>query len=106
VRIVELVAAILFAVAGIRSVWSWVRRPIEGSDVVDHLLYALFVVGRSGLWFAIGGLFLIYASIPTRGRAAIDDFQAYRWYIVVPLALAGLQLLAGFALGRRSSDRA
>jgi hypothetical protein len=104
VKIIELVVAIPFLLGGIRSVWLWVRRPIEGSNVVDHLLYALFVVGRSGLWFAIAGLFLIYASIPTRGRAAVDDFQAYRWYIVVPLGLAGLQLLAGFALGRRPSD--
>ena len=104
-RIPELVLAGLLALGGIRSVWRWVRRPIEGTDVVDHLLYAAFVVGRSGLWFAIAGLFLIYATMSTRGRAAIDDLQAYRWYVIVPIGLACLQLLAGLALGRRSPHR-
>ena len=77
-------------------------RPFEGTDVVDHLLYALYLTGRIGLWFAFAGLFLIYASIEVQGRAALDDLEEFRWYLLVPLVLAAMQLLGGWFLGRRS----
>lgn len=101
-RVVELVLAGLFLLLGVRSAWKWTRRPFEGTDVTDHALYALYVTGRAGLWFALAGYFLIAASIAVRGRAAMDELGRYRWYFVVPLALAGLQLIAGWFLGRRS----
>jgi len=101
VRALELAAAGLFALGGLRSLWVWTRRPFEGTDLRDHLLYALYLTGRVGLWFAIAGSFLIWSSIRTRGRAAIDEAAAYRWYLLVPLGLAGLQLVAGWFLGRR-----
>ncbi|HSJ51109.1 MAG TPA: hypothetical protein VLA90_07480 [Actinomycetota bacterium] len=93
------------ALGGLRSMWTWSRRRIEGTDVVDHLLYAMFLTGRIGLWFSIAGLFLLYASVDGQGRAALDELQPYRWYLVVPLALAGMQLLAGWFLGRRGTAR-
>ena len=99
---VELVVAGLLALGGLRSVWVWLRRPFEGTDAADHALYALYLTGRIGLWFAFAGFFLIYASIQTRGRAAFDDVAEFRWYLVVPLGLAALQLLAGWFLGRRT----
>jgi hypothetical protein len=67
VRIVELVVAGLFALGGLRAIWYWSRRPFEGTDVVDHLLYSLYLTGRIGLWFAFAGFFLIYASIQVQG---------------------------------------
>lgn len=100
-RIVELAMAGLFVLLGVRSAWTWTRRPIESSDVTDHVLYALFVTGRAGLWFALAGYFLIAASVVVRGRAAMDELGRYRWYLVVPLVLAGMQLVAGYFLGRR-----
>ena len=75
-RIFELVVAGLFVLGGLRAIWYWSRRPFEGTDVVDHLLYALYLTGRIGLWFAFAGFFLIYASI--RSRAA------RRWTISRP----------------------
>jgi len=45
---------------------------------------------------------LIYASIDVQGRAALDDLQAFRWYLLVPLVLGVMQLLGGWFLGRRS----
>lgn len=104
-RVPETVSAAILALGGVRSAWVWVRRSFEGTDIVDHLLFACFVVGRSGLWFAVAGMFLIYATLPTAGRAALDDLDAYRWYLLVPLVLACLQFVAGFALGRRSPER-
>ena len=104
-RVVELIVAGLFILAGVRSLWAWSRRRFEGVDVVDHLLYALYLTGRIGLWFAIAGFFLISASIDAQGQPALDELAQYRWYIMVPLLLAAVQLVAGYVLGRRSPDR-
>ncbi len=97
----ELAVALVFVGGGLRSLWVWSRRPFQGTDVVDHVLYALYLTGRIGLWFAFAGFFLIYASIDVQGRAALDELDQYRWYLIVPLALAVLQLGAGWFLGRR-----
>lgn len=102
-RIVELLAAALFVAGGARSLWRWGRRGFEGTKAADHLLYALWLTGRAGVWFAVAGIFLISAAIGTRGRAFSDDFARFRWYVLVPIGLAAMQLLAGLALGRRSS---
>lgn len=101
-RGVDLAIAALFALAGVRSIWVWSRRPFDGRDLLDHLLYALYLTGRVGMWFAFSGFFLIYASIEVRGRAAFDELAAYRWYLLVPLWLAIVQLVTGWLLGRRS----
>ena len=100
-RSVEWALAGLLALGGVRSLWVWARRPFEGSDGVDHALYALYVTGRVGLWFAFAGFFAISASIQTQGRAFVDDFAEHRWYLAVPLALAAMQFAAGYFLGRR-----
>jgi hypothetical protein len=101
VNVVELGLAAVFLLAALRSLWVWSRRPFEGTDVVDHVLYALYLTGRIGLWFSFAGFFLIYASVDTQGRPAIDELEPYRWYLMVPVALAALQLGAGWFLGRR-----
>jgi hypothetical protein len=99
----ELVIAALFAAAGARSLWIWSRRRFEGADVVDHLLYALHLTGRIGLWFAFAGFFVLAALTSIDGRPT-SELDRFRWYLLVPLVLAAMQLLAGFALGRRGQD--
>jgi hypothetical protein len=105
VRALELAVAALFVLGGLRSLWIWARRPFEGTDVADHVLYALYLTARVGLWFAFAGFFLIYASVDARGVPALDELEPYRWYLVVPLGLAALQLLAGWFLGHREPGR-
>jgi hypothetical protein len=105
VKVVELAIAALLTLAGLRSLWAWTRRPFEGIDVVDHLLYASYLTGRVGLWFSLAGFFLLYASVDTRGQPALDELKPYRWYLIVPMALAALQLVAGWYLGRREPRR-
>jgi hypothetical protein len=100
VRIVELTVAAVFALLGVRSLAHWLRRPMESEHRRDHVLYALFVLSRAGLWFALSGLFLLYATVETRGRAFVDEVAGYRWYFVVLLVPAALQLVSGFLLGR------
>ncbi len=100
-RVFEVVIAGVLGIAGLRSLWTWSRRGLEGSDVVDHVLYAMFVTGRAGLWFSLAGFFLISASVDARGRAALDELEPFRWFLIVPLVLASVQLVAGWLLGRR-----
>lgn len=101
-KIVELSIGIALAAGGARAIWVWSRRSFGGVDLVDHVLYALHLTGRIGLWFAFAGFFLIYASLDVRGRAALDELEAYRWYLLVPLVLAAMQLVGGWFLGRRT----
>jgi hypothetical protein len=101
VKVLELGLAGLFALGGVRSFWKWGRRPFEGTDAADHALYALFVTGRVGLWLAMAGLFLLFASVEAHGRPALDELEPYRWYLLVPLLLAAMQAIGGWFLGRR-----
>jgi hypothetical protein len=97
----ELAMVTIFTALGLRSAWYWIRRPFDSREVSDHVLYAMYVTGRVGLWFSIAGAFAIFASIDTQGRAFTDDANEFRWYILVPGLLAFLQLLAAVLLGRR-----
>jgi hypothetical protein len=112
-RGVELTVAIVLAALGVRSLVHWARRPFGSRDPRDHLLYALYVVGRAGLWFAFAGMFLVFASAGTTdpvtgeqlhapGQAYVDAVNEYRWYVLVPATLAAVQLVAGYVLGRRA----
>jgi len=99
---VELALAGVLAALGLRSLWYWGRRPFEGTDPVDHLLYALYLTGRVGMWFAFAGLFALTALVDAPGgRPFLDEFSAVRWYLMVPVGLAALQFVTGHALGRR-----
>lgn len=103
---IEVVLAVLFALLGIRSLVHWVRRPFESRDPRDHALFALFVTGRVGLWLALSAVFVLYASTDTQGRAFVDDVRRYDWFVLVFMALAAMQLIGGYFLGRRSPEGA
>ena len=100
----EIAMLAMFGGLGVRSLVHWARRPFDSRDLRDHLLFAIFVTGRVGLWFAIAGLFLLYALTGTQGRAFVDDVRRYDWFVMVFMALAALQFLGGYFLGRRSVD--
>ncbi len=99
-NVAELVVAAVFGLLGIRSLVYWLRRPLESDVRRDHVLYALFVASRAGLWFALMGLFLLFASVETQGRAFADDAARFNWYYVVLAVPAALQFISGFLLGR------
>ena len=102
-KVVEIALTAIFGALGIRSLVHWTRRPFESRDARDHLLFAMFVTGRVGLWLALSGLFILYASTDTQGRAFTDDVQMYDWFVLVFVGLAALQLIGGYFLGRRSA---
>jgi hypothetical protein len=102
VIVVEIVAAVVFAALGVRSLVYWVRTPYESTKASDLALYALFVTGRVGMWLVLATTFTLYALTETRGRAFIDDVNEYRWLYVVFLALGALQFATAYFLGRRA----
>jgi hypothetical protein len=97
----ELTMVVVFAALGIRSSWYWMHRPFDSDEVGDHVLYAMYVTGRAGLWLSVAGAFAIFLSLDTQGRAFADDANDFRWYVLVPAFLAALQLVGGVLLGRR-----
>jgi hypothetical protein len=97
VSVLEIGLAVLCSLGGVRSLWVWSRRPFESRDPVDHLLYAAFVTARVGLWFSVAGWFVLYGYLTETG----GSLARFRWYLAVPLVLGGVQLLAGYFLGRR-----
>jgi len=99
-NVLELVVAAVFGLLGVRSIVHWLRRPMESDARRDHLLYALFVASRAGLWFALMGLFLLFASVDTQRRAFTDDAARFNWYYLVLAVPAALQFVSGFLLGR------
>jgi hypothetical protein len=103
VTVFELVLAAVLAIGGVRSLWVWSRRRFDGADVVDHLLYAAHLTGRIGLWFAFAGFFVLSAMTTIEGKPT-SDLERLRWYVLVPIVLATMQLLAGYALGRRAGE--
>lgn len=102
-NVAEVVLAAVFGLLGVRSLVHWLRRPMDSDARRDHLLYALFVASRVGLWFALMGLFLLFASVETQGRAFIDDVSSFNWYYLVLAIPAATQFVSGFLLGRPPS---
>jgi hypothetical protein len=99
VSTLEAGAAVVLALGGARSIWVWARRPLDSTQAADHVLYTLFRVGRIGLWWALSGVFAIYATQP---GLTTDQFVArYGWFVAVVLVLPTIQLVASFFLSRR-----
>jgi hypothetical protein len=103
-NLVELTVAAVFALAGIRSIAHWLRQPLHLVGRGELVVFALFVVARAGLWFGLSGLFLLFASFDTEGRAFMDDAAAFRWYFVVFLVLIALHFATSVLLGRVRRD--
>ncbi len=89
--------AAIFLLAAIRSLMTWARTDFEAASPGEHVLYALHVTARVGLWFA-------FASIAA-GFAFLDEPQRFRWFGLVPLFLAGVQLITGMVLAQGPSVR-
>lgn len=91
----ELIIGGILASLGIRSLVRWMRTEFESESFRDQMLFLLHSGSRVGLWFALAGFFF--------GFALVDETARFiRWYLFVPLGLAGLQLMTAVFLGRSS----
>jgi hypothetical protein len=88
----ELVLAGLLLLAGVWSLVKWMRTAFAADSWGERVLYLVHVTARVGLWFAFAAYFL--------GLALVDDAEGFTWFLLIPLALAGLQLVTGVALGQ------
>jgi hypothetical protein len=100
VSAVEVAVACVFGLLGVRSLIHWLRRPVDVRSRRERLLFAVFVASRAGIWFALMGLFLLYATVDTEGRAFTDDAARFNWYFIVLAVPAALQFVTSFLLGR------
>jgi hypothetical protein len=94
-RVVELVVAGLLLVGAIRSGVRWMGVEYAARGTRDRVLFAVHAGARVGLWVAFAGFFV--------GYALVDEPQQFKWFFLVPIALAGLQLLTGMLLSRPPS---
>ena len=103
----EFAVALVLTAFGIRSAVYWARRPFESTAIRDQLLYAVYLTGRVGMWFAFAGLFYLFAFVgasdpepnPITGELVVEHPSKYTWYIIVFAVLGAMQLLAGWFLG-------
>jgi hypothetical protein len=86
------VAGGLFLLFGLVSAWRSLRDmgPDRGAD---RILMAVHEAARAGFWLSLGTLFL--------GYALVREPQGLRWFVMVPIVLAGLRLAAATLLARR-----
>lgn len=107
----EFGVALLLTGFGVRSVVYWVRRPFESTAIRDQLLYAVYLTGRVGMWFAFAGLFSLFAFVGASdpepdqitGELVVEHPSKYAWYVIVFAVLGAMQLLAGWFLGHGGS---
>jgi hypothetical protein len=92
VNVFELVAAGLIAIGGLRSLVRWIGTDFDATSAGEQMTFLLHATARVGLWFAFAGFFL--------GYALVDEPRRFGWYVLVPIALAGVQLLTGVLLAR------
>lgn len=90
----ELVIGGILALFGIRSLARWLTTHFDARSFQDQLLLSLHTAARVGMWFAFAGFFF--------GLALVDEPRSFiRWYVFVPIGLAGVQLMTA-VFGSRS----
>jgi hypothetical protein len=92
VKAFELVVAGLLLIGAVRSALTWRDTTFEATGARERILFAAHVVSRVALWVAFAGFFI--------GYALLDEPQSFKWYFLVPIALAGVQLMTGLLLAR------
>jgi len=90
VRLLEILAGATLVLVGLRTAWRSVRE-IQPQGP-GRVLMALHETARAGWWLSLGGLFLAYG--------LVGDTTQVRWFVMVPIAMAGLRLLSATFLRR------
>ncbi len=91
------VLAVLLGLLGVRSILKWSSVRFDAETLRDHLLYSLYTTARTCVWFALAGAFV--------GFAVLDEPERFEWYVMIPIGLAAVQVLAAIALWRSPPAR-
>lgn len=90
--IVEVVVGSLFLLVGLRSSLRSLRSTDTAESAGTRALVAVHDAAKAGFWLALGGLFI--------GFATLDEPESFRWFVLVPIAMAGIRLVAAATLSR------
>jgi hypothetical protein len=82
----------LLALIGLRVLARAMREEFEPANAWEVVAYSLYLTARIGLWVALAALLA--------GKALLDHPNRFNWFAMVPISLAGLQLLTGLYLSR------
>jgi hypothetical protein len=93
----EFVVAGILGLLGLRSLVHWISVEFPAASMVEHVLFALHVTARVGTWFALGVAFV--------GYALVAEPQSFRWFVVIVLVLAAVQLMTAASLGLGLASR-
>jgi hypothetical protein len=94
-RVFELVVAGLLVLGAVASLLKWLGAEYAASNTGERVLFAVHAASRVGLWLAFAAFFV--------GYALVDEPQRFKWFFLVPIALAGVQLLTGMLMARSPS---
>jgi hypothetical protein len=82
----------LLALIGLRVLMRARREVFEPVNAREVVAYSLYLTARVGLWIALAAFLA--------GKALLDHPNRFNWFAMVPISLAGLQLLTGLYLSR------
>jgi hypothetical protein len=78
---------------GVRSALASIGQQDVDEPGRVRVLIALHEAAKAGFWLALGAFFV--------GYATVTEPQEFRWFVMVPIAIAGVRLLAATLLARQ-----
>jgi hypothetical protein len=93
-QIIGLVVGGLLALIGLGSGLRSLTTPAEIRSGRDRFLLALHDASKAGFWLGLGAAFI--------GLSVLEPAAEYRWLVIIPIAMAGLRLLAATLLARET----
>jgi len=88
----ELAVGGFFTLIGLRSALQSIRQETPDESGRVRALIAMHEAAKAGFWLALGAFFI--------GYATVSEPQEFRWFVLVPIAMAGLRLVAATLLAR------
>lgn len=88
----ELALGGFFTLIGLRSALQSIRQETADESGRVRALIAMHEAAKAGFWLALGAFFI--------GYATVAEPQEFRWFVLVPIAMAGLRLVAATLLAR------
>jgi hypothetical protein len=93
-QIIGLVIGGLLALIGLGSGLRSLTTTTEIRSGRDRFLLALHDASMAGFWLGLGAAFI--------GLSVLEPAAEYRWLVIIPIAMAGLRLLAATLLARET----